>query len=636
MNYLCRNLIGMFLIFFSGTAFSDDLAQQRTNFLLAEKLIEQNNESAFTEISAVLKDYPLYPYLQYQWLKDHLQQTDKVAVFLTTYQDSRYAGLLRSKWLHELAKNERWLDFLQFYQATDNLALRCQFYWATYKTGKQLQALNEAKNIWLSGDSLPDECEPLMSALVISPMLTIDLLWQRFELALKKDNVFLAQYVQRFMDKPNQAIAALWLQVHKNPALIAESGFAANQAQFQGRIFAHGIDRMAKQDPDWAIILWDAGKKNILLDNAVIEKLERRLGIALGVKKDKRAYYRLSQLVGVDTELREWKVRSALLEQNWQHVSEALKGLTAEEQQEPKWQYWQARALAETGAASTVVQAMYNRAAKDRSMYGFLAADALKQSYKIINKPLVLLGNELETLSQETDFRVARELDVLNRRMEAERQWWYAVKKLSKERRMIAAKLAQQWQWDQVAILTMVKADYWDDLDLRFPLGYLSSVKNNADRQNLDPAIIFGLIRQESMLDNNARSAVGARGLMQIMPKTGRQIASQLKEKWKSEDSLYNPDVNVRYGAFYFKQLLNSFNGNFALATAAYNAGPNRVKTWLPKDQAVSADIWIETIPFKETRKYVSSVISYAMIYQHLIQSNAMKIKNLFTDIQPG
>ena len=636
MNYLCRNLIGMFLIFFSGTALSNDLAQQRNDFLLAEKLIDQNNESALTELSAGLKDYPLYPYLQYLWLKDHLQQTDKLTAFLTTYQDSRYAGLLRSKWLHELARNERWLDFLQFYQATDNLALRCQFYWATYKTGKQLQALNEAKNIWLSGDSLPDECEPLMSALVISPMLTTDLLWQRFELALKKDNVYLAEYVQRFLDKPNQAIAAFWLQVHKKPALIAEIGFAANQTPFQGRIFAHGIDRMAKQDPDWAIVLWDAGKKNVLLDKAVVEKLERRLGIALGVKKDKRAYNRLSQLAGVDAELREWKVRSALLEQNWQHVLDALNGLTLEEQQDPRWQYWQARALAETGAASPAVQAMYNKAAKDRSMYGFLAADALNQPYKIINKPLVLLGNQLETLSQETDFRVARELDLLNRRMEAQRQWWYAVKKLSKERRMIAAKLAQQWQWDQVAILTMVKADYWDDLDLRFPLGYLNSVKNNADRQNLDPAIIFGLIRQESMLDNNARSSVGARGLMQIMPKTGKQIASQLKEKWQSEDSLYNPEVNVRYGAYYFKQLLNGFNGNFALATAAYNAGPNRVKTWLPKDQAVSADIWIETIPFKETRKYVSSVVSYAMIYQHLIQSNAMKIKNLFTDIQPG
>jgi soluble lytic murein transglycosylase len=165
---------------------------------------------------------------------------------------------------------------------------------------------------------------------------------------------------------------------------------------------------------------------------------------------------------------------------------------------------------------------------------------------------------------------------------------------------------------------------------------FLNSVKNNADRQSIDPAIIFGLIRQESMLDNNARSSVGARGLMQIMPKTGKQIASQLKEKWQSDDSLYNPEVNVRYGAYYFKQLLSSFNGNFALATAAYNAGPNRVKTWLPKDQAMSADIWIETIPFKETRKYVSSVVSYAMIYQHLIQSNVMKIKNLFTDIQPG
>ena len=355
--------------------------------------------------------------------------------------------------------------------------------------------------------------------------------------------------------------------------------------------------------------------------------------LALAHARDNRAYDRLNQLVAVDAEVREWKVRSALLEQNWQHVAHALTGLTIEEQQEPRWQYWQARSLVETGNALQG-QSVYNRLSEDRSFYGFMAADAVNKPYSFTDRP-VLAGNMLETLAQKTDFKVIQELTTLNRDLEAKRQWWFTIKKLPKEQLMIAAKLAQQWQWNQVAIMTLVKADYWDDLALRFPLNYLSQVKINAYWQHLDPAIIFGLIRQESMLDKNARSAVGARGLMQIMPKTGQQISRTLNESRYTENSLFNPDVNIKYGAFYYKQLLNRFDGHFALATAAYNAGPNRVVKWLPNDQSVPADVWIETIPFKETRKYVTSVLSYAIIYQQRIQRNALKITRLLFDVRP-
>jgi soluble lytic murein transglycosylase len=219
----------------------------------------------------------------------------------------------------------------------------------------------------------------------------------------------------------------------------------------------------------------------------------------------------------------------------------------------------------------------------------------------------------------------------------------------------VAAKLAQLWHWDQVAIATLVKADYWDDLGLRFPVYYSSQVHANAGLQDLDPAIVFGLIRQESIFNKDAESAVGARGLMQVMPKTGMQIAHDLNEKWQSDGSLFNPDVNVRYGAFYYKQLLKQFNGHFALAIAAYNAGAGRVGKWLPGFAAMPADIWIETIPFKETRKYVTSVLSYAIIYQQLmldsplpcsmlyntpcirtVEKKSLKMKELMLDVLPG
>lgn len=633
INCISSHLLLCCLVFFSSATLSNTSDQQRQDFLLAEKLLEQGNELAFLTVSSSLVDYPLYAYLQYQWLKNNLSKTEQVLSFLSAYKATRYVDPLRSDWLEYLAENERWSEFIQNYQATDNTALECDFHWAHYKLGNQQLALNEAKRFWVVGYEQPKACDQLLSAFLLSPMLTTALVWQRFELVLKADNKALASYVQSLLPKPDQLIADLWIQVHKNPLLIQTDLFLRGDER-HGRIFAHGVDRMAKSDLDLAMTVWDARKPSLAIDNQTVQQLDRRLALALARVQDNRAYNRLNQLLAPDAEVREWKVRAALLEQNWQHVAKALAGLTPEEQLMPQWQYWQARAMVAVGNVQQG-QAIYNQLSEDRSYYGFMAADVVNKPYAFADKPVFVEGNKLKLLTETADFKVIEEFKILNRNVEAKRQWWFALKKLSKEQLMVAAKLAQQWQWHQVAIITLVKADYWDDLALRFPVNYLSDVQTNAMRQNLEPAIIFGLIRQESMMDEQARSAVGALGLMQIMPETGKQIAQKMKDTWQSENSLFNPGTNIKYGTFYYKQLLTRFDGHFALAMAAYNAGPNRVVKWLPADKAVPADLWIETIPYKETRKYVTSVLSYAAIYQQRMQRNTLKITRMLLDVHP-
>jgi soluble lytic murein transglycosylase len=619
----------------AAAAYSDSMDRQRSDFLLAEKLIAQGNDDAFFNIGLTLVDYPLYPYLQYQWLKNHYEQSGKILAFLHAYKDTRYAELLRSKWLTYLAEQKRWPEFIQHYQANGNTALECRFHWANYNIGNKQQALNEAKRLWAVGASQPQECNPLFSALAMSPLLTSDLIWQRFELALKEDNVHLANYLGRLLDKSEQGLAGLWLKVHEKPVSIQQGWFWSGSDKRLGLVFAHGIEWMAKDNLDLAVMIWDANKLNPALNSQTVERVERRLALALAQSRKPGAYDRLIRLLGFDKEVREWKVRAALYEQDWRHIADALATLTLEELKEPRWQYWQARSVAAKGDTANA-RDLYAKLSLDRGFYGFLAADAVAKPYSVPDKPVFLAINELEALTAEADFQTVKELRNLNRDMEAERQWWYAVKKLSKERMAIAAKLAQYWHWDQVAIKTLVKADYWDDLALRFPVGYLNQVQSNAYRQNLDPAIVLGLIRQESMLDARAQSAVGALGLMQIMPKTGRQIAQEINERWQSENSLFDPDVNIKYGAYYYKSLLDKFNGHVALATAAYNAGPSRVAKWLPFGRSMPADIWVETIPYKETRKYVTSVLSYVIIYQHRIQRGTLKMKDFMRDILPG
>ena len=187
-----------------------------------------------------------------------------------------------------------------------------------------------------------------------------------------------------------------------------------------------------------------------------------------------------------------------------------------------------------------------------------------------------------------------------------------------------------------MAIATIAKANEWDDLELRFPLEYVAQIQNIAAAQKLDPAIIFGLIRQESAFDEEAESPAGAKGLLQLMPRTAQQIAEDLHEGWNGEDSLFNPELNLRYGSIYYKKLLQQFSGAHLLAAAAYNAGAAKIKRWLPDSQAMPGDIWIESIPYKETRGYVSSVLMYALIYQQRLHGNGLKPADLLPEVRPN
>lgn len=607
------------------------MEEQRTVFLRAEKFLEQGDDAAFSALSDSLADYPLYPHLQYEWLKKHLQKTDKVTEFLQQYDKTRYAPLLRGKWLDYLAKHERWQEFAEFYQDTGNTARECLYYWAVHETGNKDKALLEAKRLWLSGTSQPSACDPLFAVFMQSPDFTQALVWQRFELAVNQGNALLVEYLRRLLDKSEQKTAELWLQVYKKPYMVKDSGLWVSNDALTSRIFAEGVAKLAAVDIDAAIVLWDGRKQYLMVDKEVLDKVESKLAMVLYLHRDSRAYRRLQQIRQPDEKIREARIRAALWEQDWQHVRDALAALPWAVLQEPAWQYWRARMLAATGQGQEA-QAVYLKLSAQRNFYGFLATDILGNGYTMGDSPVVVAEGQFASLLAQPEFKAVQEWRTMRREAEAQRQWRFAVEGLDQERLRIAAKQAEQWQWRQIAIMTLVKADYWDDLALRFPLLYVPEVRANAQQRGLDPAVVFALMRQESMLDSQALSPVGAKGLMQMMPDTGAEMAAKLGETWQGEAQLFKPEVNIRYGSYYYAELLRRFNGHFALATAAYNAGPGRVAKWLPNRQ-MSADMWVETIPYKETRKYVTSVLSYAIIYQYRLQTNGLKLQNMLAEL---
>ncbi len=612
---------------------ADSLVQQRQQFLQAEQAIKQNDITKYQVLAEDLKNYPLYSYLQFQWLSHHLDEDQAIQQFLLDYPTSRYALLLKRQWLKHLAQKQDWERLIRHYRNSSRADLQCAYYWAKYQSGFKKMALSAARKLWVAGKSQPAICNPLFRKLQASRFFTRDLLWQRFQAALKNRQVSLAKYVKRLMARKDARVADLWLKLHQQPEAIIQTKNWHRGYKQAGLMFAHAIDRIARKNSRKAADIWFEHNRHYVIPDIRRRQIERRLALGLAFRGEEDAWEKLSQLKYKDLAVKEWMIRTALRQQDWTRVEQALSYLTEKEKNKTNWRYWRARALEQNGQ-TLQAQKIYQTLAEDRSFYGFLAANHLQKSINVGDKPLLITEQEIDKLKNRPAFQLIGELIAIDRPEEAKRQWWYQIRRLKKADIMTAAKLAEFWQWNQVAIFTIARAKYWDDVGLRFPIKYADAIQQNARENNLDPAIVLGLIRRESAFDEKARSPVGARGLMQIMPKTGRQIARSLKQTWRSEKILYDPEINVRFGSFYYKQLLDRFDGHYALAAAAYNAGPHRVLKWLPK-MPMSADIWIETIPFKETRAYVGAVLTYALIYQQRMKRSVLKIKDFIRDVLP-
>lgn len=611
------------------------LLQQRKAFVQAELYIQQHRDEDYLIIAESLKDYVLYPYLHYQWLSEHLQDQNAVQQFLLEYVQSRYASLLHDKWLRYLGESRDWLNFLRYYKPSDDEALQC--YWALALLQQKQPSLAESKarELWLTGKSLPVACESGLAETL--PEVFQDdrgLLWQRFRNALLRDNQPLINKLINAMRDDERHRAELWLNLHRRPKSVAEPGDWKHNDPEAGVLFAHAIERWQDDNPVDAVRVWEDEQAGFLLPEQRRSEVERVLALGLAVRRDPRAFDRLSALMVKDGVSREWRVRAALFVQDWAKVLMAIADLEPGQRQQPKWLYWQARALEAMGQGEMAKQ-LFSDVARDRSIYGVLAADFVGIAVDWQDKPLQVASHELAQLQASDEFQAFAELRALQRSSEAKRQWRHAISHLSAHDLMLAAKLAQYWQVPALAISTIAKAGVWDDLSLRFPLHHLDAVERQAQRQHIEPSVILGLIRQESAFDATAESSVGAKGLMQLMPATAQEMATQEHITWSDPTLLFEPSLNVELGSAYFGKLMKRFQGRYLPAIAAYNAGPNRVKQWLPLDRSLPGDIWMEIIPYKETRNYVAAVVSNSLIYQKWLLSEAPKSSDLLSELRP-
>ncbi len=645
-NRVCLPIMLRKALLFSALAFPSasvpagdtaSLEQRRALFIQAEQALGQGHSAEARRIYETLAGYPLQAYLWYRILNEVPGTENEIPAFLERHGQTRHAGAMRKKWLEYLARRESWNEYLRDYRDSGDARAQCDYYWALYRLGRGPAAFAGAAKLWDTGDPRPANCDRLFAVWRGSPEFTPEHLWKRLGLALDKNQTGLANSLRDLVPIQNRGIADFWFGVHDNPSLVEQCAQWNPNERVFGRIFAHGIDHLATREPLRALNVWNLRRNEFRIDKQEQARIEQRLALAMATQR----YPQASAYLGAvpeevaDTQIRTWRIRAALLKQDWPGALIALERLDASEKRQAVWRYWRARALEALGENNAALE-IYRPLAGDRDFYGFIAADRLRMNYPLSFTPTPIEDSELRRLADGEPFRVIQEFRALNRPGEAQKEWMHAIKAVPRQDLVVAAKLAQQWGWDRLAILAMAKAENQDDLSLRFPLAYSESVPRLAREQRLDPAIVYGLIRRESAFDAFAKSSAGALGLMQLMPGTGEQMARQLNEAWHSERALLEPQINVRYGTAYFRSLLDRFGNHFALAAAAYNAGPGRVDRWLPATNPLPADIWIETIPYHETRQYVAAILAYATIYHERLGGTSSRISGFLADIAPG
>ena len=301
--------------------FSDkELKSLRQLFLQAETAIKKDQNTEYFLLADQLKDYPLHPYLQYQWLKRHLNDETQIKEFLEQHKSSRYAKKLKRKWLYHLAKHEKWPLFLQNYSTSKETKLACYHHIAQFNSGNKQNALTGAKKLWVAGYSQPRECDPLFTQLKKSSLFTQKLLWRRFDAALQNNKVSLAVYVKNLMPQAYHSTAQLWIKLHQNPSRYLPRLLDLAKTAQSALMFNHAINRLANSDITNAIKIWDVNKQAFNIDKKSTSKLEKRLAFKLAFEREAGAYQRFSQLDTNDHSSRAWRVRVALSEQNWQNV----------------------------------------------------------------------------------------------------------------------------------------------------------------------------------------------------------------------------------------------------------------------------------------------------------------------------
>ena len=620
------------------------LEQQRALFVPAFESAERGDWSSVENLGRsdrkLLEQYLLWPDLRAAYFRATMRRADTrdIEKFLARHGSLKPARELRYRLALEYVRRGDLPAYLRlyksFYQGLDNASLDCLALRAEIAAGQGARVVIRAKDLWLVGRSQVDECDPVFEFLKDSGRLSVADYRKRYALAIEAREFSLARWLGKSIDDAHVEEARLWMAAQSDPERFLRDRISTSSGRDVRAQLAYAAERLTYRDPVLAATLWSAARKHYPFTAEQKHATERH--IALWTARDRLpgAYELLAALppAAHDDEVLRWRARISLREQQWVRLLANIGTMPPDEQAAEEWRYWRAMALVHSGQVNAATAALEALAA-ERSYYGFLAADELGQDYSLIEADLADNPAIKAQLEQRTDIRRARELYFVGQDGRGRSEWDAATSYLSPEEKIQAALLANDWGWHSRAIATVATVGEYDDLSLRYPLPFRAAFEQHATSASISPTWAYGIARSESLFMRDIRSSAGAVGLMQLMPATGKSVARSIKLPYRGIETLTDPLANIRLGTAYLGQMIERFNGNPVLATAAYNAGPHRVDAWMPDSGSVDARVWIENIPFNETRAYVRRVMSADAIFHWRLNGTTRRLSDTLVTV---
>lgn len=597
------------------------IENQRETYQAALTALSAGDTAKYLKQLRRLRGYVLFGYAEYEYLKDRVDRVPASLIrdFLEHNGYTPLPDMLRQRWLHVLAQQREWPTFMrEFTDSAADAELTCIHLDRLLKGGDHgATIMRRIDELWSTGQRLPAACNPVFAAWKRAGHMTDDKVWDRIRLAMEARELSFAHDLAAYLPRKERVWVERWRAMHRHPARELAALDYPIETPVARMIVRYGVVRLAYRDPEAAMHRWQELKRSHQFfgedDNYVL----RYIGILAAQNRSPSALKWLSAVSAEpgDLSLKLWRVYAALWAGKWDTAQRFIAALPDAERASTRWRYWTARILEQRGEQAAA-RKIYAALAHERDYYGFLAADHIGADYAMQHVSVDATPKEIEKLQAYPAIQAAHELYMLGETVDARRQWQWALRDLNDRELQVAAVIARRWGWYDRAIQTVVKSGYPDDLELRFPVIYRDVIEANAAKYDIDPGWIYGVVRQESAFVVDARSDAGAIGLMQLLPSTGRAGIRRLRLHTRVEDALLSVEHNLRIGVNYLKQVLDRYDGHQVLATAAYNAGPNRVNSWIP-DQPLDADVWVETIPYGETRGYVKNVLAFAAVYEY-------------------
>ncbi|WP_320743257.1 murein transglycosylase [Enterobacter mori] len=603
---------------------ADSLDEQRNRYAQIKQAWDNKQMDTVQALMPTLKDYPLYPYLEYRQITDDLMNQPTVTVnnFIQANPTLPPARNLQSRFVNELARREDWRGLLAFSpEKPGTTEAQCNYYYAKWATGQQEEAWVGAKDLWLTGKSQPNACDSLFGAWRASGKQEPLAYLERIRLAMKAGNTRLVTALAGQMPSDYQTISSAVIGLANDPNSVLTFARSTGATDFTRQMAAVAFTSVARDDVENARLMIPQLVQAQQLNEEQTQELRdivawRLMGTDV---TDEQARWRDDAIMRSNsTSLVERRVRMALGTGDRRGLNTWLARLPMDAKEKDEWRYWQADLLLERGRDDEA-KAILHALMQQRGFYPMVAAQRLGEEYtlKIDKAP----ANANPALTQGPEMARVRELMYWNMDNTARSEWANLVTSRTTDEKAQLARYAFDNRWWDLSVQATIAGKLWDHLEERFPLAYKDLFDRYTSGKDIPKSYAMAIARQESAWNPKVRSPVGASGLMQIMPGTATHTVKMFNiPGYSSPSQLLDPDTNINIGTSYLQYVYQQFGNNRIFSSAAYNAGPGRVRTWLGNSAGrIDAVAFVESIPFSETRGYVKNVLAYDAYYRYFM-----------------